>query len=68
MLWLNHVRGENDSRAYYIEITILIRTVLWTWKGTAKMEWRIAHQLNTDIFRLIAFIITLVESTQIDQT
>jgi hypothetical protein len=66
MLWLNHAGGDNDSGTYYFEITTFIRTALWALKGTAKMEWRIVHQLDADIFRLIAIITTLV-STQTNQ-
>lgn len=67
MVWLNHPAVDNDSETYYFKITTFIRTVLWALKGTAKMEWRIVHQLNADIFRLIVIITTLV-STQTDQT
>jgi hypothetical protein len=65
--WLNHARGKNDSGTYYSKITTFIRTVWWAWKGSAKMEWRIVHQPDADIFRLIVSITTLV-STQNDQT
>ena len=59
MLWLNDARGENDSETYY-EITTFIRTVLRALKGTAKVEWRIVHHLDADIFRLIVIVATLM--------
>ena len=49
--------GEMISETHDLEVATLIRGVLWTLEGAAKVKWRVVDELDVDVRRLVIFTI-----------